>query len=150
MLRIILYWFRLVSHRNSRAKLLKINLLVNERLRKRHVGQKIGQRPVNQYAIPILVPSRSNKLWMYESAVRLLGDSVIPRGEVVGRNEEITCSFFCWRHYGHRRLIRLFGRHRQLNALLFQSAVFNAIIEVNTQACQHKLSMITVSLKIET
>lgn len=85
---------------------------------------------------------------MYEAAVRLLGASVIPRGEGLGRNEEITCSSLCSRHDGDRRLNGLFGRHGQLNALLFQCAVFNAIVEVNTKTCQNKLDMTIVSLGI--
>ena len=85
---------------------------------------------------------------MYEAAMRLLGASVIPRGEVLGRNEEITCSFLCRRHDGDRHLIGLFGRYGQLNAFLFQRAVFNAIVEVNTKTCQNKLYVTIVSLGI--
>jgi hypothetical protein len=85
---------------------------------------------------------------MYEVAVRLLGASVIPRGEVLGRNEEIMFSFLWSHHDGDRSFSGLFRRHGQLNALLFQSAVFNAIVEVNTKTCQHKLDMTIMSLGI--
>lgn len=80
--------------------------------------------------------------------MRLLGASVIPRREVLGRNEEITCSSLCSRHDGDRRLNGLFGRHGQLNAVFFQCAVFNAIVEVNPKSCQNKLDMTIVSLGI--
>lgn len=80
--------------------------------------------------------------------MRLLGASVIPRGEVLGRNEEITCSFLFRRHDGDRHLIGLLGRYGQLNAFLFQRAVFNAIVEVNTKTCRSKLDMTIVPLGI--
>jgi hypothetical protein len=40
---------------------MEINLPVKEELQIGHDGQKIGQRPVSEYAIAILLPSLWNK-----------------------------------------------------------------------------------------